>query len=171
MGARRDAVARWKRRVAAGWACTLLAVGGLSAIREAGRALVARDADGHGFVERWRDVASPPQERLARAVGAAGSRIVAALAPAPPRECWVRPRLAANDEHATLIDLQFARSLHHVFYPATFDPLPPGVAPAAESGRWVLDLDVENALVLPAGFVRVSATRRFALWRPAEPPR
>ena len=83
----------------------------------------------------------------------------------------MRPRLDAKDVHATLIDLQLARSLHHVFFPALFDPMPPGLAPASGSGRWVLDLDIANALVLPEGFVRVAATRRFALWRPAEPPR
>jgi len=160
-----------RRRIASGWACALIAIGAVGAVRETGRGLVARDADGHGLLERWRNVASPPQERLERAFGASSSRIVAALAPAPPRECWVRPRLDAKDVHATLIDLQLARSLHHVFFPALFDPLPPGLAPVAGSGRWVLDLDVANALVLPEGFVRVAATRRFALWRPAEPPR
>jgi hypothetical protein len=164
---RRSACARWRRRIALLWACVLLVVGAISGVREVGRSLFVPDRDGRDLRGRWSHVADPPAARLERAFGATMGKIVSALLPAPPRECWVRPRLRPDDEHTTLIDLQMARSLHHVFFPSQFDPLPPDVVPSAAEGRWVLDVDPKAPLALPEGFVRVAASRHFTLWRPA----
>src|SRR5262245_61921704 len=95
--------ARRRRFVARAWACALLAIGAGSGAFEVGRGFLVRDADGRDLRGRWLHAADPPDARLARAFGEASGRIVAALSPAPPRECWVRLRVDRG-ERVALID-------------------------------------------------------------------